>query len=215
MNRLHVDGSDPKVLKVQRRQLVTLVMLSGGIDSVYTLVKLLRETDDTILAHHIDLVNDEGRWVPERTACRNVVDFCREAYRDFSYSESAIDHRGLAFFGFDMVSVGFEAGIVSHSYYNATQRMPDRWTVGSCTEEGSNPGRFKHVEACVAANCFPVDPPVSYSLPIVSKKEEMSYLDIDLLRRLWTCRRPIEVEDGYRECGLCKTCELVAHARDA
>ena len=213
MNRLLVERGEDNSLIVQRRQRVTLVMLSGGIDSVYTLVKLLRETDDRILAHHIDMINDERRWGVEREACRAVVDYCRKAYRDFGYSESGVDHRGMRFFDFDMVTVGFEAGIVAHAYFEATGQMPDCWTIGACTEEGSHPDRWVHVEACLAANCYPNPAPPFFSLPVVSKVEECRYLPSDLLDLCWTCRRPVKTPEGYRECGVCETCQIMKRTR--
>ena len=198
---------------IERRRRATLVMFSGGIDSTYTLAKLLRETDDEILVHHIHLVNPEGRHLVEAKACARIVDYCRTHFRDFSFSESAIDHRGFRFFGYDMISVGFEAGIVAQSYLAARERMPDRWTVGSCTEEGSNPDRWPHVLACFAANCFPFDPPRYFNLPIVPKAEEMAYLPPALLDLVWTCRTPRRSEEGFTECGDCKTCKLMAEVR--
>lgn len=215
MNRLSLERGEDNSLLVRRRERVTLVMLSGGIDSVYTLVKLLRETDDRVLAHHVDMINDERRWGVEREACRAVVDYCRKAYRDFSYSESGIDHRGMRFFGFDMVTVGFEAGIVAHAYFEATGQMPDRWAIGACTEEGSHPDRWLHVEACLAANCYPNPAPPFFSWPVVSKVEECRYLSPDLLDLCWTCRRPVKTAEGYRECGVCDTCEIMKRTRAA
>ncbi|TQV78589.1 hypothetical protein [Denitrobaculum tricleocarpae] len=198
---------------VTRRPKVTLVMLSGGIDSVYTLVKLLRETRDEILVHHVDLINQEDRFRIEGKRCLEIVNYCRETYRDFSFSQSAVDHRGFRFFGYDMVTVGFEAGIVAHSYLMAKGRPVDRWTVGTCTEEGHWEERFKHVEACVAANCFPEAPPSFFLLPMVTKREEMDYLPERLVDICWTCRTPVKTEDGVEECGECKTCELMIDVR--
>ncbi len=205
---------DPKRgIVVSRRRKVTLVMLSGGIDSVYTLVKLLRETDDEILAHHVDLINQEDRFRIEGKRCLEIVKHCREHYRDFSFSQSAVDHRGFRFFGYDMVTVGFEAGIVAHSYLDAKGQPVDRWTVGTCTEEGHWEERFKHVEACVAANCFPEAPPKFFLLPMVTKRAEMDYLGEALVDLCWTCRTPVPTEDGVAECGRCKTCELMIEVR--
>ena len=209
MSRLSVDTTDESIIRVRRRRRVTLVMLSGGIDSVYTLVKLLRETDDIVLAHHVDMINEEGRWQVERAACREIVSYCQKTYRSFEYSESGVDHRGLRFFGFDMVTVGFEAGLVAHAYHDATGALPDRWAIGSCLEEGSNSDRWVHVLACFEANCFPLPPPPFFSLPVISKKEEMDYLGRELLELAWTCRRPVKSGTGYIECGVCKTCKLM------
>lgn len=202
-------------IMVTRRPKVTLVMLSGGIDSVYSLVKLLKETKDEILVHHVDLINQEDRFRIEGKRCLEVVDYCRKNYRDFSFSQSAVDHRGFRFFGYDMVTVGFEAGIVAHSYLMAKGQPVDRWTVGTCTEEGHWEERFEHVEACVAANCFPHEPPSFFLLPMVTKREEMDYLPERLVDICWTCRTPVKTDDGVEECGECKTCKLMIEVRQA
>lgn len=187
----------------------TLVMLSGGIDSVYTLAKLLSDTDDDILVHHVHMMNNEGRYRAEATSCEQIVSFCRSHYRDFRYSFSGVDHTGLLCPGFDMIIIGFEAGVVSHSYFAASGKMPDRWTVGSCLEEGGWPDRWKHVEACAAASCYPKTPPPFYSLPIIPKLEEIDYLPPELLGMCWTCRTPLLDEGKFIECGTCKTCKLI------
>lgn len=38
-----------------------LVLCSGGIDSTYQLVKMMRETDDIIVVHRVHMINPEGR----------------------------------------------------------------------------------------------------------------------------------------------------------
>lgn len=194
---------------IERPPRTTLVALSGGIDSLYVLVKLLRETNDEVLAHHVDFINMEGRFRVERDRCRAIVDYCRDRYRDFSYSESAIDHRGFKFYGYDMIAVGFEAGIVAHSYFLTKQRPVDRWTIGDCVEEAGWSDRWAHVEACFAANCFPNPVPRFFHIPVVTKGEEIAYLPDDLLALAWTCRTPVKAGQDYRECGGCKTCKLM------
>lgn len=195
-----------------RRQ-TTLLMLSGGVDSAYVLLKLLSESDDALLVHHIHLLNEEGRDRIEAERCRALVAHCQSFLRPFRYSESCVDHRGLAFFGYDMIAVGFEAGVVAHAHQLATGAMPDRWTIGTCLEEGHNEERFRHVEACVAANCWPLAPPPFFLLPPVSKRAELAYLPPELRPLAWSCRRPVWSEAGARECGRCKTCRVMAEAR--
>ncbi|MEM7652201.1 MAG: hypothetical protein AAF220_03375 [Pseudomonadota bacterium] len=199
----------------EERQKITLMMLSGGFDSVYFLYKLLTETEDYIFAHHINLVNPEGRHREEQKACRAIVDWLRANVRQFEYGETTIMHEGLPVFGYDMVSVGFEAGVISHSIFGSFGRMPDRWIVGTCTEEGSNPERWVHVENCVAANCFPQKPPPFDSLPIVTKAEEIAALPPELRNLVWYCRRPVRDGDISRPCGKCTTCITVKEAYDA
>jgi hypothetical protein len=204
------------VAKPQQR--ITIVMFSGGIDSTYTLVKLLRETDDVLLVHHINFVNIERRYEVEADRCRRIVDICRRIYRTFQYTESTLDHRAFQFFGFDMIAVGFEGGLVAHSNRVRTSRMPDRWTIGNCSEEltpeyvaaaGSSPSRWQHVLACLAANCFPHQPPTYFNEPVVTKREEIDYLPPEIRALTWTCRAPVFVSGEPAECGICLTCKLM------
>jgi tRNA(Ile)-lysidine synthase TilS/MesJ len=57
----------------QLQHIDILVMLSGGIDSVFTLTRLLKETDLVIHAHHIALYNCEKRGNAEAESLRKLV----------------------------------------------------------------------------------------------------------------------------------------------
>ena len=206
-------GTSDGSLVVSRRPMTTIVMFSGGIDSAYTLVKLLKETTDELLVHHIHFVNAEGRHRIEADRAYRIVAFCEKTYRPFTYTESGLDHRAFTFFGFDMIGVGFEAGLVAHSYRNETGHMPVRWTIGSCAEEARNTTRWPHVLACMAANCFPEAPPAYFGLPIISKVDEIAYLPDDIVDMAWTCRRPVWSNGTAYECGRCKTCKVMAAVR--
>ncbi len=195
---------------------ITLVMLSGGIDSVWTLYRLLKDTDDEIFAHHIHFVNEEGRHEAEAAAARAVAGWLRKHVRAFHYSETGIDHRNMRWFGFDIMGVGFEAGICARSLLLARKRPMDRWTIGTCAEEGHDAERFVHVEAVMAANCYPDPAPPFFLLPPVPKAQEVAELGPDLAALCWTCRRPKrKPEGGFAECGKCKTCKLMAEIRSA
>lgn len=209
MGDIEIHGNKIKLLKGQK---TTLVMLSGGIDSLYTLVKLLKETDDQILVHHIHMINDETRHLIEAESARKIVDWCKRNYREFSYSESGIDHRGFNFAGFDMVTVGFEAGIVIHSYQLAKKAPVHRWMAGICAEEKPVEGRKPHVEASCAANCFPYQAPPLEVLPVVSKAAEIGYIPDELIELASICRYPVKTKDGYEECGRCTACEAIHKA---
>jgi tRNA U34 2-thiouridine synthase MnmA/TrmU len=47
-----------------------IVMWSGGIDSTFKLAYLLKETEYQIHAHHVHIINREGRSKQEQAACR-------------------------------------------------------------------------------------------------------------------------------------------------
>jgi tRNA(Ile)-lysidine synthase TilS/MesJ len=75
--------------------MTTLVMFSGGLDSTAMLVKLLEETKDELRVHHIRMANKEGRAEAEQAAVERIVAWCRDHYRPFRYSESALDFTAL------------------------------------------------------------------------------------------------------------------------
>jgi hypothetical protein len=91
-----------------------IVMWSGGIDSTFKLAYLLRETEYQIHAHHVQIVNREGRSKTERAACRALRSKLK-TIRGFAYTESSIDHRQHDRIPFDMAIVAFEAGVVARS----------------------------------------------------------------------------------------------------
>ena len=53
--------------------------------------KLLAETKDELRVHHIRMANKEGRADAEQAAVERIVAWCRDHYRPFRYSESALD----------------------------------------------------------------------------------------------------------------------------
>jgi len=204
----------------QNRKQVTLVMLSGGIDSVYVLQRLLRESDDEIIAHHIHFVNREGRHKAEAMACKRIVAHFRQAYRTFHYTESTIDRRRFESFGMDDMCTGFEVGIVSNSFQLTRGHPIDRWTSGTCLEEeleyygGTEIERFEHVLNAAAASSYPSPAPRCFQLKIIPKREQLDYMGNKVVDLCWTCRTPVWGEDGTpSECGTCKTCTLMAKIR--
>ncbi|MEM7424766.1 MAG: toxin-activating lysine-acyltransferase [Pseudomonadota bacterium] len=212
LKKSHIPGrlSAPTAEDAVAAQKVTLIMLSGGIDSVYTLWKVLQETDDKVLVHHINLVNPERRHVVEAERCRAIVQYLQETVRPFAYSESTIDHRQFEFFGFDMITVAFEAGLVAVSHLLKNDEKVDRWMVGSCSEEPVWSERSSRTSAACEANTFPHPPPEYDWLPIVSKQEEINALPDELVAMTWGCRRPQLTDAGYVPCGTCATCQIIA-----
>lgn len=212
-----IHRSDQGPLISVKRTRATLVMLSGGIDSTYALVKLLRETEDDVIVHHIHLVNREGRHHAEALACKAIVETCRSAFRDFIYTESTIDRSRFQSFGMDVITAAFEAAIVCESFRMGQSYGIDRWTTGACLEEIEASGRegeerrLKAMFACIEANCSPNPPPRYFQLPYQRKRDQIAYIGPDLARMCWTCRTPQRLKDeSFAECGQCKTCKLIA-----
>jgi len=183
--------------------MVTLVMWSGGIDSTYVLTKLLAEGHD-VHAHHIEIINGEGiRHLGEIEACNALLPKL-QAIKPFKFTCSSVNHMAHTNYPFDMAVVCFEAGVVSRSH------KFDKWTIGTHEAEGHWIERWKVIEPAATAACWPTPMPEFELMPLVSKKEEMRYLDeLDLLGDCWYCRSPAEVDGELIECNRCKTCHEV------
>ncbi len=200
----------------------SLLMFSGGIDSLYTLYRLLTDTDDVVWAHHVNLINREGRHRAEAAACANVIQYCQEHLRPFRYTESTVDHSAFELFGRDVLVVAFEAGLVIQNAHVVYQRGFDRWLLGYCKEESeevvggvvaSQTNRRSVVEACLQASAHPVVPPKLHSQELIPKQQQIEAMPAELVRLAWTCRRPVWAGDEASECGTCKTCVLMAPIR--
>ena len=66
----------------------SIVMLSGGLDSVALLATVLKETNHAVHAHHIDIVNFENRWKVERRSVEDALKYLRKHDRPFDYTQS-------------------------------------------------------------------------------------------------------------------------------
>src|SRR5262245_7463426 len=191
------------------RDIRMIVMWSGGIDSTFKLAYLLKETEYQVHAHHVHIVNHEGRAAAERAACRALRPKLK-AIRDFAYTESRIDHRQHQHIPFDMAIVAFEAGVVARTG-NARGAEPfTHWTIGTHKAEGHYQRRFDLYEPMVNAVCFPQDYPAFEMGKVVTKQEEMTYLvDLGLLADCWYCRTP----RAGKPCRTCGSCVEVKRAR--
>ena len=74
-------------------------MLSGGIDSISILKRILLETDESLFVHHIHIKNYEGiqypRYKKEAEAVRKIVAYKKKNFRNFNYTESTVDVRQI------------------------------------------------------------------------------------------------------------------------
>ena len=194
----------PETWGVQTLQPINiLVMWSGGIDSTFTLARLLKETNHNIHAHHIHICNRERRNQHEERAINALVPKLK-GIRDFTLSASAIDHRQYLHIPLDMAIVCFEAGAIAREHINRADKLKfDKWTIGTHKAEGHNHERWEVIKHATAAACWPNKPPEFELQPFETKGQEMVYLkELGLLNDCWFCRTPI----GVHSCGMCKTC---------
>ena len=198
--------------------MITLIMLSGGIDSTYQLVRMLRDSEDEVLAHHVHFATNLGRHEPEDRACRDIVPYCRKNYRPFSFTQSAIDHRRFLAHGYDLLAAALEAGAVAGSYHLASGRRVDRWVLGRALEETAPGKRFRQAEALARDNCQGIEGPDLHVPEPVTQQAQIDDMPLELYRMTWSCRLPRRVEDGFAACGTCATCKRLvgtAHRLEA
>lgn len=186
--------------------MITLVMLSGGLDSAYVLYRLLHETDDEVLVHHVHLLTDLGRHIPEAKSCQRIVEYCRSNVRAFTYSESTIDRRGFCCHGYDLLSAGIEAGVVAASFSMRTRRYVDRWTVGIAKDDRNSEERIEAARRCCEFNCQCSPTPDLFLFPPIGPREEAAYMPLELFDLTWSCRQPQGLPQESRPCGKCQSC---------
>lgn len=181
-------------------------MWSGGIDSTYALVKLLKDTPHKIHAHHIYIKNYEKREEHEQRAVETLLPKLQEI-RPFTFSETMKDYSRLPGTPYDMAVVCFEAGVLFKIFDTDRNLTPfKKWTIGTHEKEGHWQTRWDVIIQGAKAAAWPKDCAEFELQPMVSKLEEMKYLhELNLLKDCWYCRTP--TPQGV--CGKCKTCEEV------
>jgi 7-cyano-7-deazaguanine synthase in queuosine biosynthesis len=188
---------------------ISLVMLSGGIDSAYVLHKVLAETDDEVLVHHVHLVTDLGRHVPEAKACETIVEYFRKNIRQFHFSESTIDHRRFVAHGFDLIAAGFEAGMVASSFHAVSRgkRWIDRWIVGISKDENVPERRIERAADVARFNTMSDEKPALFLFPRLDVRDQLRAMPRELVDATWSCRRPAFRDTVPMPCGKCQSCQ--------
>lgn len=190
-----------------------LLMLSGGLDSIWQLQWLLKNTEAKIHVHHIHLVNGDRRAPLEAKACKDAIDKLFKI-RIFEMSQSAIDDSRLLFIPFDMASVMLQAGkkIFEHWQLREHGMKPfTHLTIGTCLEEGHDWKRWNEAMIPILKGVmYDGDdqvPVPEFLLPeMVSKKQELADIgDIPF----WSCRRPVRDLDEFKVCGKCGPCKKI------
>ena len=189
--------------------MISLVMLSGGIDSAYALYKVLKETDDEVLVHHIHLVTDLGRHIPEAKACTEIIEYCKKNLRAFHYSESTIDHRRFVAHGYDLMAAGFEAGMVASSFHvvSGGRRAIDRWIVGISKDDELPEHRIERAAETARFNCMFDPKPKLFIFPRIDVREQLRFMPRSLAEATWSCRHPKELPNNPSPCGQCASCK--------
>lgn len=209
---------------IQSGTKLTLMPLSGGLDSTYLLKKLLRETDDQLVVFHLTMANREGRELVEKQAVTAIAQYCISEFRPFSLIGIGLDRRQVSSFGMDMQTVAFYSGLIQRQFSERYGRTFDQFYMGGWAIEDNidpipqNDGEDRRqliIDHGQAGRGFTSRPELKIH-DIVSKREQAEYLGPELVRLCWTCRTPTRDEQGnHTECGTCKTCEQMEPVRAA
>jgi 7-cyano-7-deazaguanine synthase in queuosine biosynthesis len=183
-----------------------LLMLSGGLDSTYTLWHYLTKTDCAVHAHHISLRAEKQspwRWRAEDLAVSRIIKWCRENIRHFDYSESIYQNK---YAGWDIDLVMFVASQVGMAL------APKHVAVatGKCREDfepdaPDTPANaiYKTAISKWGANMqYETEKPAQH----LTKADMIMEMPRELFELTWSCRVPQGKEGAYEPCGECRTC---------
>ncbi len=185
-------------------------MFSGGLDSTAMLVKLLEETKDELRVHHIRMANRERRADAEQVAVERIVAWCRDRYRPFRYSESALDFTALEAIPIDYLCIAFVACQVAIDTPGCNRIAVAALARDTDIENRSarQRGVFDKLYECYRARKLG-EPDVQWIYPVydATKAELAARLPRELVDLTWSCRRPVRESNGaFRPCGTCKAC---------
>lgn len=224
---------NPAISSPTRTQ--SVLMWSGGLDSTYALVRLLSETHDEVIAHHVHYLGGEpgsASGAPgssrrerltafEAQAVTALLPRLRESYRDFSYSESRLDLSALA----------QTSSMLSVSLFVAAQVALDRGltpfdriVVGASAGSGFEwrPRTYAHAFRRLASTQLlqavwesRAVPQIFVWQPAPTRLSERAALTDDLLERVAGCVHPQPLGGDltaarYVPCGTCEYCALSA-----
>jgi len=184
----------------------SLVMISGGLDSVALLANLLEHTAHQVHAHHVEIHNSERRVDAENVALARSLEFVRARYRDFGYSASRYELMLGLGGGLDMSVVMFMAA----RYVIATECTTELVWTGHYME---TPAHEIAESSGVFNSCFSNN---RYKPMWMTPFRHCSKLDVygsiprKLVDMTWSCRTPIHIGNRYEACGQCHACETRA-----
>ncbi len=183
----------------------SLVMISGGLDSVVLLTTLLAHTDHEVHAHHVEIRNTENRWEIENRTLERVLPYIREHYRPFTYSTSKYELMMGMGGGLDMTLAMFMAARVTC----AEGTFMDLVHTGHVR---ANPYEYWEA-AAVHTACYVnsrTKPMWIAPLSHLSKFDIYNAIPPQLADLTWSCRTPIEIGNDYQPCLTCHACKTRA-----
>jgi len=196
-----------------------IVMFSGGLDSTFILWFYLTKTKFDVHVHHIRIRNSiSKRWEKEDEAVKNIIEYCKENYRKFTYSESAFDFFGFPNVNWDVDVAGFVGTMVARSliiYRNEEPlNRPMTICVGACKDDGINEHRQLGILDGIIRNSSLLEPTTTPRAERIAsnmtKKQMLEKMPKELSDLTWSCRIP----KAGKPCGKCKSCKIINKAKE-
>ena len=171
------------LLDIQSMRPRIICMLSGGLDSVGALWKLLNENKWKVFdihVHHINLINIENRAKAESEAVKTIVNELLDHGFKFKYSTNTIEFNFMNTRGFpmDMDICAFTAAQMCRYHPEVKHIAMGRTSTDVATGSPDFHDRMQRAQNIFkAAQDYPVDPP-TYIFPGIeyTKKQIWEFL---------------------------------------
>jgi len=190
------------------KNIIDLVLWSGGLDSTVLLYELLSKTQRPIHAHFVYLKTTEKRYDAENKAVDSLLPLLQKI-RPFEFSYSIIDYSTRKFVVMDVFNYLLMAHNIGCGLNYKKVRACFAWIYG---------GNSSYVgERDLAYRIRDLWSVYSRGTPLLNKlytpyigvsKQEIFNKCPDNIRQLsWSCRQPIKTENGFVRCNKCFTCK--------
>lgn len=202
-----------RVVKIKQKPGITLVMLSGGIDSTAALWHVLNRPEEygQVHVHHVHIQNIEARWRAEAEAVKAVLSYMQEhSPTKFTFSESTIStpHLGRHFL-YDTEVTGFITGYMTSRDPRINKVIFGATGTDFARGVSAAVGRGKRVHNAFHPNEEDHSKAIKeYPHSDLTKEEVYKTLPKELAVLTWSCRTPHYADGKPIECGRCKTCIL-------
>lgn len=185
-----------------------LLMYSGGMDSVSLLWNLLEHTEQDIHVHSIHIDNSEGRVKAEAEAILDTINYMKKNQRPFEFSTSVYSWKAKYPGGKDMALALFQAMRVSSGLSKQFNIIyTGDYNIGR--EEGAEAHGLMNA-LCTSRRVKPIWlAPFEHMTPLSLERSKGIYLSMpeELREMYWSCRKPVEVGQGFVVCGECHACK--------
>jgi len=227
------------------RKKSSVLMFSGGIDSVAGLKYLLVETDKLLYVHHIHLKSNEGfdypRYKKEAEAVRKIVPYMKKTFRNFNYTESTIDIRQIMgllpdYYEEEDSSLMVLSIVPDRLFWNLVAGLMSRITnsnefyIGACLEDFKENNYADYDELslekqikfirnpAMSAAAYPHETPIALNCPndpLLTKRQSIEYIGEELMNMVWYCRQPTEKNGEFVVCHDHTICHSCRHVDNA